>query len=121
PQFYDYFATATPYYSFDWGGVHFIILNSDLANVSTSGDRRTDFWTEQLKWLEADLKKSQQADFRFLAFHHPPFTAVAQRQQEGTHLQDLVPIFEKYKVDVVFAGHDHNYQRHIVNGIQYVV
>ena len=121
PQFYDYFASSAPYYSFDWGGVHFIILNSDLANVSTSSDRRSDFWGEQLRWLEADLKKAQKADFRFLAFHHPPFTAVSARQQESMQLQELVPIFEKYKVDVVFAGHDHNYQRHIVNGIQYVV
>ena len=33
----------------------------------------------------------------------------------------LVPLFEKYNVQAVFAGHDHNYQRHVKNGIQYIV
>ncbi len=33
----------------------------------------------------------------------------------------VVPIFEKYKVSMVFSGHDHNYQRHLNNGIAYVV
>ena len=33
----------------------------------------------------------------------------------------LVPLLEKHKVTAVLAGHDHNYQRHVKNGIQYIV
>jgi len=33
----------------------------------------------------------------------------------------LVPLFEKYGVGAVFSGHDHNYQRVLYNGIEYVV
>jgi acid phosphatase type 7 len=33
----------------------------------------------------------------------------------------FTPLFEKYKVSVVFAGHMHNYQRRIDNGITYIV
>jgi len=35
--------------------------------------------------------------------------------------QTLVPLFEKYKVAAVFAGHDHNYQHHLKNGVHYIV
>ena len=33
----------------------------------------------------------------------------------------LVPMFEKQKVTAVFAGHDHNYQHHLKNGVHYIV
>jgi predicted phosphodiesterase len=33
----------------------------------------------------------------------------------------LTPLFEQYGVDVVFAGHHHNYERNEVNGITYIV
>ena len=69
----------------------------------------------------ADLKRSQNADFRFLVFHNPPFTAVKKRQKEGGASQALVPLFEQYRVTAVFNGHDHNYQRHVKNGVQYIV
>jgi hypothetical protein len=32
-----------------------------------------------------------------------------------------VPLCEKYKVTAVFAGHDHNYQHHLKNGVHYIV
>ena len=54
--------------------------------------------------------------------HHPPYTV---NYDKGGHVSKetprLVPMFEKYKVTAVFAGHDHNYQRHVKNGIQYIV
>ena len=36
-------------------------------------------------------------------------------------LYKQIPILEKYGVDLVLCGHDHNYQRHVKNGIQYIV
>jgi hypothetical protein len=30
-------------------------------------------------------------------------------------------ILEKYQVDAVFSGHDHNYQHNLVNGVHYLV
>jgi 3',5'-cyclic AMP phosphodiesterase CpdA len=61
-------------------------------------------------WLEADLKAARQADWRIVALHHPLF------QSSRSHFDDqwmrpLSPILEKYGVDLVFAGHIHNYQR----------
>ena len=120
-HFYDFFDVRTPYYSFNWGGAHFVILNSDLGNSASSKQARADFWAEQLRWLEDDLAASQKADFRFVAVHHPPFTAVKRRQGGDKPVADMVPLFEKYNVSVVFNGHDHNYQHHLKNGVRYLV
>ena len=35
-QYYEFFNVSTRYYSFNWGMAHFIVVNSDISNVSTS-------------------------------------------------------------------------------------
>jgi hypothetical protein len=120
-QYYDFFNVATPYYSFDWGQAHFIVLNSDIGNAATSNAARESFWTEQVRWLEEDLAKSQKADFRFVIAHHPPITAVARRQGDNPEMAALIPLFEKEHLTAGFFGHDHNYQRYLKNGIHYVI
>lgn len=117
-NFYDYFdLPEVPYYSFNWGNCHFIMLDSDIGNVSKSSSAREVFWAEQVRWLEEDLQKSQSAGFRFVVAHHPPVTAVARRQTENPHMTALLPLFEKYKVTAGLFGHDHNYQHYLRNGV----
>jgi 3',5'-cyclic AMP phosphodiesterase CpdA len=121
PQYYQFFDVKNPYYSFNWGNAHFTVLNSDLGNAAADAAAKAKFWAAQKQWLEADLQASQKAAFRFLVFHHPPFTAYARRQKEISATADFVPLFEQYKVTAVFNGHDHNYQHHVKNGIHYIV
>jgi 3',5'-cyclic AMP phosphodiesterase CpdA len=121
PRFYEFFDIEKPYYSFRWGGAYFVVLNSDLGNMAGNEEDRKAFWTEQSRWLEAELVKSQEAGFRFVVFHHPPITAVKRRQGEKHPVQEWMPLLEKYKVTAVFNGHDHNYQHHIKNGVHYIV
>jgi len=121
PHFYEFFDVETPFYSFNWGSAHFIVLNSDVGTAAASEQAREAFWAEQLLWLEDDLAASQNADFRFVTMHHPPFTAVMSRQEGDHPVDDMVPLFEKYRVNAVFNGHDHNYQHHVNNGVHYVV
>ncbi len=52
--------------------------------------------------------------------HHPPFTAVSNRQGDNPHISALVPMMEKYTVTAMLNGHDHNYQRYEKKGVQYV-
>ena len=122
PKYYD-FLGAEPYYSFDWGQVHFAILNTDLGNFSRSTVERERFWEDQRKWLIDDLSRAQKAQFRVVVMHHPPFTGVARRQGSGGNVwaRTLVPILEQQKVHLVFNGHDHNYQHHEFGGIHYIV
>ncbi|HTS27556.1 MAG TPA: metallophosphoesterase [Bryobacteraceae bacterium] len=120
-DFYEFFQTPGPYYSFNWGNGHFIVLNSDIGNAALTARQRDAFWAEQTRWLEDDLEHSQSAGYRFVFAHHPPFTAVASRQGSNPHMTALVPMFEKYRVSAAFFGHDHNYQHYLKNGIHYLV
>lgn len=105
-------ATGTGrYYSFDYANAHFACLDNYSAYTAGS---------PQYTWLEADLAANQTRDWTFVFFHQPPYSS-------GSHGSDLavrstlVPLFEKYGVDVVFNGHDHDYERGQVNGVYYIV
>jgi 3',5'-cyclic AMP phosphodiesterase CpdA len=89
-------------FSFDYGGAHFTVIDSNYY---------TD-WTDPalLSWLEKDLEAAKDADWRFVSFHVPPFSA-SKAHQEEQWMRVLCPVFEKYGVDVVWSGHVHNYQR----------
>ncbi|MGH9594061.1 MAG: metallophosphoesterase family protein, partial [Bryobacteraceae bacterium] len=119
-NYYD-FMDAKPYYSFNWGSAHFSVIDSDIESVGATKAERDAFWQEQTRWLEADLKGSQSADFRFLMAHQPPMTAVRRRQGDNPQMTALEPMFEKYKVSAGFFGHDHNYQHYLKNGVHYFI
>jgi acid phosphatase type 7 len=119
--FRNFFQHDTSYYSFDWGNGHFIVINSDINNVSASKRERDAFWVEQTRWLEEDLASHQGAVYRFVVAHHPPFTAVQRREGDNPHMTALVPMFEQYHVTAALFGHDHNYQHYLKNGIHYII
>ena len=89
-------------FSFDYGNAHWTIVD---ANPYVD-------WTDsELKnWVAADLAAAKDATWRFVAFHHPGFNS-AREHYEQQHMRLLSPIFEAGKVDLVFNGHVHNYQR----------
>ena len=120
-EFAEFFQATMPYYSFNWGNAHIMVLNSDIANSALNKPARDAFWTEQTKWLENELQTSQNAEYRIVVAHHPPFSAVSTRQGSNPEMRALVPLFEKYHVSIAFFGHDHNYQRNLQNGIHYVI
>jgi hypothetical protein len=120
-QNYYEFLQARQYYSFTWGNAHFSILDTDLGTAAPTEAARQAFWKEQTAWLEDDLAKNQKADFRFVAGHQPPMTAVSNRQGDNPHMTALMPMLERYHVTAAFFGHDHNYQHYLKNGIHYVV
>jgi hypothetical protein len=120
-DFYEFFQAAAPYSSFNWGNGHFIMINSDIASSAASKGAREAFWAEQTKWLEEDLQASQSAEFRILVAHHPPFSAVSNRQGSNPEMRALIPMFEKYHLTIGLFGHDHNYQRYLKNGTHYVI
>jgi hypothetical protein len=121
PMWHEFFNRTEAYYSFDWGNSHFSIINTDIGNIGPGEATRERYWEEQVKWLRQDLEKSQRADFRFVAGHHPPMTAVSTRQGDNIHMTALMPMFQTYKVTAGLFGHDHNYQHYLKNGVHYFV
>lgn len=95
------------YYSFDWGNVHFVSLDSNL-----SLERAVNSGGPMLKWLDNDLRSTRQF-WRVVYFHHPPYAAGP--NQNDVHSlwirQYAVPIFEANGVQLVLSGHEHSYQR----------
>jgi len=98
------------WYSFDNGPVHFIGLDSNQRNA---------YRLVQLVWLVFDLRTNSQP-FTIVFFHHPLYSS---GHHGNTTLLRMIwkPIFEHFAVDIVFNGHDHDYERSVVNGITYVV
>ena len=86
-------------YSFDCGPAHFVSIDSNryVNPVNLAA------------WLEKDLTASKQP-WKFVCFHAPAFHSSPQHGTEQK-MRLLEPVFEKCGVDVVFAGHVHNYQR----------
>jgi hypothetical protein len=115
------FTQVPQYYSFTWGNAHFAVLDTDIASMAANEPARQAAWKEQVQWLEDDLKKNQNTEFRFVSGHHPPVTAVASRQGNNPHITALMPMFEQLHVNATLWGHDHNYQHYLKNGIHYVV
>lgn len=93
------------YYSFDYGNAHFIVLNSEDETMLDSPD--------QFEWLVRDLEDNQDVQWKFVVFHVPPFTSGGNYYSEDRIRIKalLVPVFLKYNVDMVFSGHDHDYER----------
>jgi 3',5'-cyclic AMP phosphodiesterase CpdA len=101
------------WYSFDYGHAHFVCVHADGL-----WDRGPD--DEQIDWLEADLAATEQP-WKLVFFHIPPFSSRDEEEREVQVRQALVPTLIDQGVQVVFNGHDHNYQRAMVAGITYVV
>ncbi|OGO08811.1 MAG: hypothetical protein A2Z66_01535 [Chloroflexi bacterium RBG_13_66_10] len=101
------------WYAFDWGNARIISLQIDA--IVPFGKQ-----SEQVQWLESTLAANTQA-WLFVLFHVPPYDALPEDSMGDAVRINLVPLFERYAVDMVISGHNHNYQRSIVNGITYLV
>lgn len=89
-------------FSYDYANAHWLVLDAD--NYVDWTDK------ELIDWVTNDLAKAKDADWRFVMFHQPGFNS-SRAHFEQQQMRLLAPLFEAGKVDVVFTGHVHNYQR----------
>jgi predicted phosphodiesterase len=96
------------YYSFDWGDVHIVVLD-------TTGNYR-----EQIEWLKEDLSANRKR-FTIAVGHHPMYTGSIR----GPHLAlraRFWSLLAFYGVNMLVMGHEHHYQRFARrNGIIHIV
>ncbi|HYD48774.1 MAG TPA: metallophosphoesterase family protein, partial [Terriglobales bacterium] len=94
------------YYSFDYGNVHFVCLDSQESDRSPNG--------AMLSWLEDDLLAND-AHWTIAFWHHPPYSKGSHNSDAEQKLIDMrqnaLPILESFGVDLVLAGHSHSYER----------
>ena len=100
------------YYSFDYGNMHFICLDSYETDRSPDGAMMT--------WLEADLAANDK-EWVIAFWHHAVYSKGPRDSDEvGRSIvlrQNAVPILEQYGVDLVLTGHSHAYERsYLIDG-----
>ncbi|HKQ60992.1 MAG TPA: thrombospondin type 3 repeat-containing protein [Candidatus Polarisedimenticolaceae bacterium] len=100
------------YYSFDYGNVHFVVLDSMDSSRLPGG--------AMLSWLQQDLAATDR-DWIIAAWHHPPYSKGSHDSDIDVELvemrQNVVPILDAYGVDLTLAGHSHVYERsYLIDG-----
>jgi hypothetical protein len=97
------------YYSFDYGNIHFVCLDSEVSS------REPD--SPQLTWLKADLAANTK-DWLIVFWHSPPYSKGSHDSDARSALikmrQNVVPIVEAHGADLVLCGHSHVYERSVL-------
>lgn len=109
----DLHAEGNRYYYQDWGDVRVVIIDSEIEMRKGS---------EQYEFLENALREGAEKDMlMFMSLHYPPWSS----GEHGSNLEmrevvgDLGP---RFGVEVILAGHDHNYERtKPIDGVTYIV
>lgn len=107
------------YYSFDYGNLHVISLDSQVST------RNPDNLAAMLSWVTSDLQANTK-DWTIVIFHHPPYTKGSHDSDDNAGGVDdpifvmreqFNPVFEAHGVDLVYGGHSHSYERSFyING-----
>ena len=86
------------YYTYKKGNVRFFSLDSNYMNP------------QQFAWLEKELQNAG-SEWLICYFHHAMYSSAQFHGSSNGLRRVLEPLFVKYGVQVVFAGHDHVYDR----------
>jgi hypothetical protein len=104
-QYKDVFGLDNLYYSFDYRHVHFIVM-STLSDFAVTSD--------QYKFIEKDLQEAsanENIDWIVVTNYGPFYTSPSAHPPKNEIRNIYHPLFDKYGVDLVLQGHNHNYQR----------
>jgi len=86
------------YYTYQKKDVRFFVLDSNYMDQ------------DQQRWLEDELSKSN-SKWKIAYFHHPIYSSGGRHGSEVDLRSIVEPMFIKYNLNVVFAGHEHFYER----------
>lgn len=103
-----FFGLADAWYQTTSGNVDFFVLDANRPEEP-----------EQTAWLREALAQSE-ADWKVVVFHQPAFSC-SEHDGDSRIVEQWVPVFEEFGVDLTLSGHDHNYQRFVAGSTTYVV
>lgn len=93
------------YYSYDFAGWHFVVLNSECAKVGGCGEGSL-----QNNWLEADLAATTEA-CTIAYWHRPLFFSKAGSSQVSSTFRPFWDDLYAASAEIVLTGHSHWYER----------
>ena len=110
---YDYFTLPgnERYYDFEWGPVHFFMIDSD--------ENEPDGITKdsiQATWFRETIAMST-SPWKLVFMHHPPYSSSSKYDDD----EAMQWSFTEWGADAVFAGHAHLYERLLSEGIPFFV
>ena len=109
------------YKPFNMGGKLYYSFKAPKQDVRFFALESTYMDDAQLKWIENELKSSNEK-WKICFFHHPLYSSARTHGSELKLRAVLEPMFIQYDVSLVLNGHDHVYERiKPQNGIQYFV
>ena len=101
------------YYSFDWGDVHFTVLDTSLNEEK---EWMPDLYEKEKVWLEKDLRETKKK-WKVVLMHKDPlqygFADESRPHREEGFSEEgqyFMPVFDKYGVDLVLSAHLHTYR-----------
>ncbi|MCU1288829.1 MAG: hypothetical protein JWN60_1058 [Acidobacteria bacterium] len=98
------------YYDFVRGPVHFFAIDSDSQEPDGSNVNSV-----QANWLKNKLASSK-AVWKIVYFHHPPYSSGKHGSTERLQWK-----FKEWGATTVISGHDHIYERLLINNFPYFV
>ena len=103
------------YYVYDRAGIRFLVLSTEEPYAEGS---------PQYQWMVEELEKGA-ADpsvrHMIASFHRPPYNT-GHHSDDSQEVAAVFPaLFSKYGVELVFAGHAHDYERSTADGVVYIV
>ena len=110
--YYDYMSLPDPehHYTFRYGNMQFFMLDSN---------REVREGSAQYEWLERELARCD-ATWKLVVYHHPAYTSdendygdtwSGPSTRGDLRVRELVPLFDRHGVDLVWNGHIHSYER----------
>lgn len=119
PHFAALHAGVPPRFDWRWGSVRILGLDSETDKAALEA---------QIDWLDAALAR-ERAPWTVVVLHRPIFSRGNHGSDERGINARLVPVLERHRVDLVFSGHDHDYERFCPiragrcdpAGVQYIV
>lgn len=110
--YFDYFTLPNNerYYDFTWGPAHFFALNSDPSEPDGVGRSSV-----QAAWLHERMSAST-APWQVVMMHVPPYSSGPLGAVDWMRWP-----FADWGADILFAGHDHLYERLEVDGLPLVI
>jgi len=105
------------HYAFTYGCAAYLAIESFRSILPGS---------PQYDWIVKTLESEafKKARWRFVFYHKPAYSVGWRSWASGGDLEVrnfLLPLFEKHKVDVIFNGHTHAYERGVLNGIHHII
>lgn len=101
-------------YAFSWGNSRFFVIDSNKPFVGAP----------QTTWLRSRLREAAadpQVRHLFVSIHHSPYTSGPHGPNQELLDSGLVDDMRRYGVDLLFAGHDHIYERGRADGLNYAI